>query len=536
MSGMGEDGAGPGEASGGRGQWQLGRSLLVQGLHQDAFQAAHVDEVHVHRPPAGGVQARAGVALGQAQQLVPLAELGPRQGVSKETLGEFGHRRSQPGRLPLELVRRPGGVGADSGGIVLGIGGPPAPGLAQVDLDQASLVIDVHQLAVGADLHLLPRRAEVRGHRVEGLLALDVVVGMHLEGAPVGDLVGFPVPGEQGVAFLLLEYQEGLAAGGAVDAPAGHLPAPPGGLGPDVGQAVEAGPLEEALPGVGHAPLHLGLVFGVAHPGRIGEEAPALGVLQKAPGQHRIQRVRSHHGGGEVVDDQVPGHAAEEGPGRLQSGDDFGERLLVHGPEEAVAGMAQHDDHGPDQLALSRGRVRNQAQAPEVGLGHLPRRGVLHAHRGTAQTGPAAPDDESPQGLVGHPAAASRQQLVDAGQLQPVPGEPLVDLVRPRFQQIVGGCNHPARAHLPDGRQTAQLLLAGNRPIPGDALRLRPRQVLGHRVPRQPGALRNLPAALSRLPAADQFSYFHSGNLPVRHRCTSTRSAEMVVGAAPRVA
>jgi len=67
MSGMGEYGAGPGEASGGRGQGQLGRGLLVQGLHQDALQAADVDEVHVQGPAAGGVQARAGVALGQAQ-------------------------------------------------------------------------------------------------------------------------------------------------------------------------------------------------------------------------------------------------------------------------------------------------------------------------------------------------------------------------------------------------------------------------------------------------------------------------------------
>ena len=35
------------------------------------------------------------------------------------------------------------------------------------------------------------------------------MVGMHLGGAPVGDFVGFSVPGEQGVALLVLEDHQG---------------------------------------------------------------------------------------------------------------------------------------------------------------------------------------------------------------------------------------------------------------------------------------------------------------------------------------
>ncbi len=27
--------------------------------------------------------------------------------------------------------------------------------------------------------------------------------------------------------------------------------------------------------------------------------------------------------------------------------------MLLHGPDEAVAGMTKHDDHGPDRLALA---------------------------------------------------------------------------------------------------------------------------------------------------------------------------------------
>ena len=175
-----------------------------------------------------------------------------------------------------------------------------------------------------------------------------------------------------------------------------------------------------------------------------------------------------------------------------------------------MPGVAQHDDHGPHQLAASRRWVRNQAQPAEVGLGHLPRRGVCHPHRGLAGLAPVAPGDETAQGLVRHRASASRQQLVNAGHLQPVCCDPLVDLVRPRLQQVIAGRCHLARAHLADRRLAAQLLLAGNRTLLSNALRHRCRQVLGHCVPRQSGARRDLSPALSRLSAADNFSYFHS--------------------------
>ena len=54
---MGEDGSGTGEASPGNGQGNLGQGFLFEGLHQDAFQSPHVNEVHFQGPPAGGVQA-----------------------------------------------------------------------------------------------------------------------------------------------------------------------------------------------------------------------------------------------------------------------------------------------------------------------------------------------------------------------------------------------------------------------------------------------------------------------------------------------
>ena len=64
-----------------------------------------------------------------------------------------------------------------------------------MDLDQLAPVVDTHQLQAQADLHLLPRRAQGGGHRVEGILAGYVVIGVHLGAAPVGDFVGLAVPG-----------------------------------------------------------------------------------------------------------------------------------------------------------------------------------------------------------------------------------------------------------------------------------------------------------------------------------------------------
>ena len=147
------------------------------------------------------------------------------------------HRRSQLGRLALDVIRRPGGVPGDRGGIIVGVGGPAAFGLALVDLDQPALVVDAHQLAVQPDLHRLSAGTGGGRHRVEGQLALDVMARMHFDRVPVGDLIGYAAPREQGMTLLLLDDQEVVPAGGAADAPASHLEAPPGRFGPNVGQA-----------------------------------------------------------------------------------------------------------------------------------------------------------------------------------------------------------------------------------------------------------------------------------------------------------
>ena len=191
-----------------------------------AFHPAHVDEVHVQGPAAGVVQTLRRVALSQADQLVSLADLGPGRGTVKEPVGEFGHRRSQLGRAALDAVGRLGGVCGEVGRVVLGVGGPAPLGLTDVGLDQAAPVIDVHQLVVRPDLHPLTRRTQSGRHRVQGLVALDVMVLVDLGVAPVRDLVGLAVPRVQGLALLVLENHQWFPVGGAVNAEPRDIAAP----------------------------------------------------------------------------------------------------------------------------------------------------------------------------------------------------------------------------------------------------------------------------------------------------------------------
>ena len=142
-----------------------------------------------------------------------------------------------------------------------------------------------------------------------------------------------------------------------MDPQSGYVQAPPPGSQSHLLQTGEVAAPEEALADVLDAPLHVGLVLGVSHPGGVGDEPPVLGVFQEAPGEPGVQRVSARDRGGEVVDDQVPGDTAEEGPGRFQSGDDVFQFLAEGGPDEAVPGVGQHHDQGPRRAATARLRV-----------------------------------------------------------------------------------------------------------------------------------------------------------------------------------
>jgi hypothetical protein len=95
-----ERGTWSGEASSGQwldallGWWRW-LTFVLQREHQDALDATDVEQIEPKRACAGDIQAFRRVAVGQAQQLVTLAQLGTRE--SREGLRQ-GHRagRARP--------------------------------------------------------------------------------------------------------------------------------------------------------------------------------------------------------------------------------------------------------------------------------------------------------------------------------------------------------------------------------------------------------------------------------------------------------
>ena len=217
-------------------------------------------------------------------------------------------------------------MGGVSGGAILGAGGAAATGPTLMDPYQLDSVGDGCR------------------HRPEGVLASRVMVWVDPGSAPVRDIAGLAVPRHQGSTLLILEYRQGLPSGGAVSPRTGCLKTPALGFGSQLGRIVEIDALEEALPDVLNAPFDLGLVLGMADPRRVGDEAAVLGVLWEALGEDRMQDIRSRHCRRAVVDHQVAGDAAEEGPGRLQPVGEVLQLLAKGGPDKAVLGVAQHSD------------------------------------------------------------------------------------------------------------------------------------------------------------------------------------------------
>ena len=204
-----------------------------------------------------------------------------------------------------------------------------------------------------------------------------------------GGSYGSPSHWGEGRALLLLEDLERAPVGRAVGALPRHLQAPAPGGGAHLGEVPELRALEEAFAHVRDAAFDARLVTGPAHARGVGDEAAVAGVLEEAPGEARVQRVGPGHGGREVVDDEVAGHAPEAGPGRLQALDHRVQPLARGGPDEAVPRVAPDHDQRPHRAPAAALGVGDQAEPAEVQLGDLARRPVLHAHGHRLPAAPA---------------------------------------------------------------------------------------------------------------------------------------------------
>ena len=237
-----------------------------------------------------------------------------------------------------------------------------------------------------------------------------------------GDLLGLPVPGKQGVTLLILEYHQGLAVGGAVDEQSSHLEAPLVRCGSNVGEPVEIAALEEALPNIGHAPLHLGLVFGMP--------------LKK---------------------DQVASNPATTSSSFWRC---MGQtKQCLEWPSTMTMAHTVRRRPGSGS-GIRPGRPKSTSATSAGGVS-------IHAHLDRAELASVPLQDETTLRRIRHGTATEGQQLMDPRHLQPVAGEPLIDLVAPTVPE------GPARA-CRAAAATYLRTVSRERPVPDAICRLFP--------------------------------------------------------------
>ena len=185
-------------------------------------------------------------------------------------------------------------------------------------------------------------------------------------------------------------------------------------------------------------------------------------------------------------------------------------------PDEAVPGVCQYDDQGPRHPTATGRRVPYQSQATEVHLRHFPRRGLRHPDSPGVLFTPAPPLQEPPQRCVGDLAPACGQQLLDTGDLETFGSEPLVDLVGPGCQSILGRYLHRPRTGYVHPHQAGELLFRRRGTVLPQTGLHGGRDVLADCRPGHADGRRYMPLATARLPSPYDFCDFHLWTPPCK--------------------
>jgi hypothetical protein len=303
----------------------LGSGRPVGGLEpldEDPFDTADVDEVEGQSSSASCVQTPRAIALGESQELLSLAQPCPGEGPRQELFEEAADRAPQgspPADQPLRITQS---VGSELTGIVVIVGASPSGRLRWMCLDEPAPVVDPYELSVAADGDLLTQVA--CGHRVDGLLKLDVVIGMHDALAPGGSVEALSYQRAQSGLLLFLEDTKRRLARRPMDACAGLGKAPANCLALDVIAVDPALSPEEALPQVGDTSFNVRFSLCVTHVGRIDDEAAMAGVLLEGPLKDGIVPVGTSDGVPQIVQDKASHDAAEKLPGVFEPIDEVG--------------------------------------------------------------------------------------------------------------------------------------------------------------------------------------------------------------------
>ena len=383
-------------------------------------------------------------------------------------------------------------------------------------LDEIGAVVETHSAPIEPSLE---RLTEIRGgHRVERARDLHVVIGMDLHGGPHGHVEGSFGRRSKQRALLALEDLARDATRGAVDAHARDLAAPVERAAACVREVEEGLSVEPSLAHERHLVLDARLVLRVTHARRIDEEPARLRVLEERAVQLRRLRIRTQHHRRGVVRHDARDDAAEELPRRVEALADRLGGLHEGRPDEHVAAQREHHDQRPE-LAHDAALVADRAHQAEVDLRLFARRRIVDEHRRRTLAPLELLVREATQRRVRDLDALAREKIVNAHQAQrSLAPEPRFDL-RPACGErvpLVRRIDRRSRLHARgDGRDGLVVERARRRE---PELRRR-RDVPQRRLAIDDAVARNLPRALSRLPAAEDFLDLHHAQLPKTHRC-----------------
>jgi hypothetical protein len=451
---------------------QLPRRVGVEwdeGVPDHALDPPDVHHVEGEGSSTGLVHALRAVAIAQAQELLGLAEVGPGEGSGQEPLCEAPDVVALAVGLADQVLGIPHGVGGPLRGVVGVVRGALSLCDSFVRGDDLALDVDPRELRVATDPDL---PAHVSGwRRVEGLLELDVVVGVDLALLPHGRVKAFALEREQRWLLHLLEDGEGALSGGAVGPLSGGLEAPAHGLALDMVAVQPRLTPEEALPDVGYLSFDVRLAGRVLRNRGVDHEVSVTGVLGEGALEDGVVAIGLGDGGLEVVDDYTARNSAKEDPGVLESLDQIRDLLREGRMDVLVTAVDQRDDERvEDPMTLNLG-IPHAAEPSEVHLGELTRRHLGHAHGDPAAIMEAALlDRKAVERAVGDLHALAVQQRVDLGQTQ-APGvvlrlEPAPDLRPERGQP---GHALPGRGplrHWPPALGCVPLLVDFQRSLP----------------------------------------------------------------------
>jgi len=170
--------------------------------------------------------------------------------------------------------------------------------------------------------------------------------------------------------------------------------------------------------------------------------AIVLGQLSVERTPDRIVAVRLEDPALEVVDDQAPGAAAEEGEQTRVRTDEALLVLRVDELDELVAAVRERPDEGLDIALSASGRVEEPAHLAVVELELLPRLGLKATGRLPARELRGQRPHEAFEGAVaGRDAVAQRDDLVGRLRLERIgtPGDEFEDLLAVGLELVLEG-------------------------------------------------------------------------------------------------